>query len=112
DQDGIGDVLSSQLLNTGGDFIFVRSGEQYRVNEHGSYEINPSQIGDFQRLLAETADQVQGVVYLWGANLFGGVSASVHELESAQQQILGGLLHLVQALVEQQQSKPVWIVTR
>lgn len=111
DEAGLGETLSRQLANAGHSTRLVRRGPNYGV-DGSEVTINPAQISDFQHLLADSAGQFTGIVYLWGAYIPAGMGMSVQELADAQAETLGGLLHLTQALVENRQSLPIWIVTR
>src|SRR5690606_14489274 len=111
DEAGLGETLSRQLANAGHSTRLVRRGPNYGV-DGSEVTINPAQISDFQHLLADSAGQFTGIVYLWGAYIPAGMGMSVQELADAQAETLGGLLHLTQSLVENRQSLPIWIVTR
>ncbi|MFC1975071.1 type I polyketide synthase [Chloroflexota bacterium] len=111
DQGGVGAGLVTHLQNQGEQCVLVTSDQQYSAAvEDRLWQINPENPAHFQRLLEETGNMTQplrGVIYLWGLDGKPGK-------ETAQAQICGGALHLVQALVPLVGTDfaGLWLVTR
>jgi myxalamid-type polyketide synthase MxaB len=109
-RDCTGSALAKRLQTQGESCTLVVPGETYLTPKEGLWQVNPARPEEFQRLLHEVLANtrpLRGVVYLWGLDSEPGT-------ETAQAQICGGVLHLVQALaaVGGKESPHLWLVTR
>ena len=121
DRSGVGDALVNLLQQRSQHCISICAEEN---------RFNPSQ-SEFQRLCQSIAKgelSLKGIIYLWGLDsppgdeLSMGYASShganrttllsVAELEQAQTVNCGSVLHLLQALVKQQQLPKLWLVTK
>ncbi len=112
DHGEIGDSLTHYMLNHGHKVIVVRWGKDTIVNGQTEITIDAAKMADFHLLMPHLPEQLGGIVYLWGVELPAGMEMGVQALEAGQQQILGGLLHLTQSLIEARRAVPIWIVTQ
>ena len=103
--------LSTRLTQAGAICTLVFPGESFKQREDDTYEINPSQPEDFQRLL-QVVGPCHHVVHLWGL----GEQAALSPEMLVTQRTLGAVavLHLVQALVQMDWSETprLWLVTQ
>lgn len=116
--DGLGQLLTERLQAQESAAILITSGEDYAVrqrDEQGQpthFVVDPTAPQDFQQLLQALSDEEPpcvGVLYLWGAEETDMTASDVPEHTL---QLCGGLLHLVQALREQQFAPRLWLATR
>ena len=107
DTGGVGEILANLLQQQGQHCISIRA---------ESNKLNPSKPKDFHRLCQEIAAQselsLKGIIYLWSLDVPKSDELNAEELERAQTLNCGSVLHLLQALVEQQQLPKFWLVTR
>ncbi|MEA5472132.1 aminotransferase class I/II-fold pyridoxal phosphate-dependent enzyme, partial [Spirulina sp. 06S082] len=116
DRQGVASHLIQTLQKQHGDrCILVTRGKEYRIND--SYILNPTDPQDFQHLLNDLAPLLISssgtltcrIAYLWGLDL----AEEPRKDLTAQQEICGGLLHLVQAIATMPAlSAQLWVVTR
>ncbi|NEO35908.1 MAG: SDR family NAD(P)-dependent oxidoreductase [Moorea sp. SIOASIH] len=114
---GIGKHLAESLKQQGHHCILVTPGENYQQLESQHYQINPTQGSEFPRLLQESLEQqppLQGVVHLWSLQETLAPLKSTQELQKSQELGCGSVLHLVQAIVKNQdvKSPTLWLVTQ
>jgi acyl transferase domain-containing protein/protein-L-isoaspartate O-methyltransferase len=118
DSQGLGQQLAKRIKAIGEDYILIFSGQVYEPIDGHNFKINPTHPEDFQQLLqtvsATTQYRVCGVVYCWSLEAVEASALTVADLETANQQGCGGLLHLIQALIKAEFSKPpsLWLVTQ
>ena len=120
DTTGTGDALAMQLEAQGDTCYRVYSGDTFQQRQDGSWQINPTQPGDCDRLLSQlaaTRDRpLQGVLHLWNLEAAVPDQLTLSTLEQAQIDGVASVLHLVQALVnhtDQQNPSPrLWVMTR
>ena len=114
DGHAVGGAIAQALRDSETRCLVVTPGEQYQILSEEHYSVNPGAHGDFQQLLTDltiTLMAEQGelncqVVYLWGWE-----RDQQSEL-AAQEQICGGLLHLVQAIAQfPSLSARLWLIT-
>ncbi|MEM6403538.1 MAG: SDR family NAD(P)-dependent oxidoreductase, partial [Cyanobacteria bacterium P01_D01_bin.116] len=110
---GIGKHLVEFLEQKGQHCILVSPGENYQQLKSQHYQINPINGSEFERLLQESLEQqppLQGILHLWSLES----TLAVQELNKSQELGCGSVLHLVQALVKNQdiESPPLWLVTQ
>lgn len=114
---GLGQQVVEQLQRQGKGTLLVTMGDGYRVlrtDENGQPQqvaVDPTVPEDFQRLVADFTGYGQpctGVIYLWGAE---AMTPETTDILTATTQLSGGLLHLVQALLNAQLAPPLWLVT-
>ncbi len=115
---GIVKHLAESLKKQGQHCILVTPGENYQQLESQHYQINPINSSDFLRLLQESLEQqppLRGIVHLWSLPETIAPPTSVQELNKSQELGCGSVLHLVQALVQNQDIKStptLWLVTQ
>ncbi|MFN6563915.1 MAG: type I polyketide synthase [Nostoc sp. ChiSLP01] len=117
DNQGIGQQLSELLRSQQQAAILVFPGKEYKQITSQEFSINPTSAKDFQLLLEQAAkDKIscRGVVYLWGLNTVAADTLTVTDLEVASQIGCGGVLSLVQSLINQRfsPSPKLWLVTQ
>ncbi|MCC6456108.1 MAG: SDR family NAD(P)-dependent oxidoreductase [Caldilineaceae bacterium] len=117
DEGGVGKSLAQQLARGGKQVCMIYPGDAYQRVGDNAFTVNPLQPADFQRLLQEAVAAgalCEGVVHLWSldATLTDEIACSA--LMAQQQQMVGSLIHLVQAVAQGNlDPKPrLWIVTR
>ena len=112
DQGGVGQQLATLIEQKGGEPILVFSGsdsEPVGQAEPGKWLINPTSQADYQRLIT-TSGSLNGVVHLWSLDIPSSDLGTC--LEGAFQRGCASTLSLVQALVQNSKSTPVWLVMR
>ncbi|MBH8563961.1 SDR family NAD(P)-dependent oxidoreductase [Nostoc sp. CENA67] len=117
DNQGIGQQLSELLCSQQQAATLVFPGEEYKQKTAQEFSINPTSPKDFQLLLEQAAKDKtawRGVVYLWGLNTVAADALTVTDLEVASQIGCGGVLSLVQSLINQRfsPSPTLWLVTQ
>lgn len=117
DRQGVGAELERLLINHHAACTLVRCGNQYQKIASNEYEIDPHSPPDFVRLLADIQDDVSslsGIVYLWGLDAPEIDSLESEVLESALKTVVGGALHLIQAMMKStwREMPSLWLVTR
>ncbi|MFN6560887.1 MAG: type I polyketide synthase [Nostoc sp. ChiSLP01] len=104
--------LARKLEQQGHYSIIAEVGETYRQLGKQHYQLDPTQPEHFRQLLQDIPS-LRGVVHLWGLAEDLTDSLSLQRLEDAQTLGCASVLHLVQALVQSQQTQPrLWLVTR
>ncbi|MFM2061664.1 MAG: hypothetical protein RLZZ507_1334 [Cyanobacteriota bacterium] len=115
---GIGKQLAESLEKQGQHCILVTPGENYQQLASHHYQINPINVSEFPRLLQESLEQqppLRGIVHLWSLQATLTTPTSAQELQKSQELGCGSVLHLVQAIVKNQQIKnppALWLVTQ
>ncbi|WP_293079104.1 type I polyketide synthase [Moorena sp. SIO3H5] len=114
---GIGKHLAESLTQQGQHCILVTPGENYQQLDSQHYQINPIKVSEFPRLLQESLEQqppLRGIVHLWSWQETIALPTSAQELQKSQELGCGSLLHLVQAIVKNQdvKSPTLWLVTQ
>ena len=98
--------LAARLSERGNRCALVLPGLTYE-NSEGIYCVNPVNIEDFQRLLADLPFTPEGVIYGWGLALGDGIDQS--GLQGTIERYCGGLLHLTQELYQISLPPRLWI---
>lgn len=126
DRNSISETLVQQLEAVGASCIRITPGSQYRQISATQIEVDPLQPEQFHQLVQfcsqDTNQPWAGIAHLWGletsasgsgASLAGESVATVADLEQAQAQSCGSVLHLVQALVRANLATPprLWLIT-
>ncbi len=115
DQQGMAQSLAQQLRAGGARCVLVRADRDYGVVDRDYYHIDPTQAGQFQRLLHESvgegSPQYRGIIHLWSLDEPGVTQAGW--LSHTQTLACESILHLVQALVQTGRSEgaQLWLVT-
>ncbi|AOX02678.1 hypothetical protein BJP34_27445 [Moorena producens PAL-8-15-08-1] len=114
---GIGKHLAESLTQQGQHCILVTPGENYQQLDSQHYQINPIKVSEFPRLLQESLEQqppLRGIVHLWSLQETLAPLKSTQELQKSQDLCCGSVLHLVQAIVKNQdlKSPTLWLVTQ
>jgi acyl transferase domain-containing protein/acyl carrier protein len=110
--------LAEQLEERGDRCIIAISGSEYECISETHYQFNPLEPTHFQRLLSDSLDAAhptyQGIIHLWDSEVNAESELSIAQLEAAQAQSCGSLLHLLQALTSQKwEAQPqLWVITR
>ncbi|MEH1968238.1 type I polyketide synthase [Nostoc sp.] len=92
DNQGVGELLQSQLEAQGETCIKVSPGKTFKVLEPQHYQINPDSKEDFQKLL-NIVPSYRGIIHLWSS-----FATTTTTLEESQRLGCISVLHLVQAL--------------
>ncbi|MBD2438979.1 SDR family NAD(P)-dependent oxidoreductase [Nostoc sp. FACHB-110] len=117
DRQGIGQELAG-LWRQQKPCTLVYPGTEYKKIRDQEIIINPALPEDFQRLFREhTATNqapCQKVIYLWNLDTIAANALSLNDLETASQLVCGGVLSLLQSLINQGFSRPpsLWLVTK
>jgi acyl transferase domain-containing protein/acyl-CoA synthetase (AMP-forming)/AMP-acid ligase II/acyl carrier protein len=114
--EGLATQLEGFLKEHGRTSVRATPGEEYASGPE-SYRLNPASPQDFRLLLQDALANgitCAGVVYLWGLQPEPQEGYSPAGLQAFHDLSCGGLLHLVQALVQAGWSSPprLWLVTR
>lgn len=119
EQGSLSQKCTERLTELGGRAIQVYTGQEYRKNSTDKFVVNPNDPDHFKHLLADVLNGelgLQGIAYLWGLSSAETDKLTSERLSRAQSMHLGGVLHLVQALVKiewQAAGVPaLWIVTK
>jgi myxalamid-type polyketide synthase MxaE and MxaD len=100
DRQGISERLAGQIRARGGHVLLARAAAAYERVSDQEFHLRPDSPGDFDRALTDAFGTngagCQGVFYLWGLDIDTDVATEA--LEQEQALVLGGALHLVQAL--------------
>ncbi len=113
DREGVGDRMRQRLMDRGARCLTAYAGESYQVIDSSHYELRPGRPQDFKQLLADTAELApfDGIIHLWGLTREDNLTAA--SLQAAQVTGCGAVLHLVQALAQQEMPTlpRLWLVT-
>ncbi|MEP1079780.1 thioester reductase domain-containing protein [Leptolyngbya sp. PL-A3] len=120
DTKGIGESLAEQLQSQGQTSLLVYPSYQFERQEDRVWAINPSCRDDFDRLLSDitaTFDRpLQGIIHLWNVEAPAAEQLTSIALEQTHRLGVGSVLHLLQALINQNavaNSAPrLWLVTQ
>jgi malonyl CoA-acyl carrier protein transacylase len=132
DKQGIGQQLSKLLRSQQKSCTLVFAGTEYKQISEQEFTINPGLPQDFQRLIQFIGTgehtskslpssqslipnpQLHGVVYLWNLDAVEASNLTLADLEVASQTGCGGVLSLIQSLINQAFSHPLtlWLVTQ
>jgi len=114
DTGGVGERLAQLVAARGGRAALATRGGAFAKVGPGRFQVQPGSRADLARLLRERLDSAQegwdGVVYLWpldAPGLADGADPAV-----GQATMLGGALHLAQALVGEGGGTRLWLATR
>jgi acyl carrier protein len=113
----MGSSLANQLTQLGEYCIMVSVGSHYQKLTPESYTVNPLVTDDFTKLFQESLENkppLKGIVHLWSCESNSSTDLSLEALQQAQVISCGGVLSLVQALLQKQGSKlpRLWLVTQ
>ncbi|MDY6949878.1 MAG: type I polyketide synthase [Thermodesulfobacteriota bacterium] len=114
----MGRELSAMLKDQGEHCIMVYPGESFRAKDRHTYEINPSEVHDFHRLIQDISGNglppCRGLVHLWGVKEKPQGDTGLSALEEAQTLGCETALHIVQGLVQAgwSPSPRLWLVTQ
>ncbi len=113
DTGGVGRQLAEFLAARNQEARLVMAGAGFEALGEAGFRVNPADGADFKRLLREAPAQQRRVVYLWGMNTTPLATAALEQAEAEQTMSCGGLLHLVQALAEEQPAAvaKLWVIT-
>ncbi len=114
EEDALSAALAKLLAERGQESVLVQSGDAYHRLGGCKLRMDPQRPEHFERLLADVASDgrpLQGVLYLWAADIAIHEETTPGELSGAQQQVIGGAVHLIQALAARLQGR-LWLVTR
>ncbi len=115
DAGGVGEQLAQRITAQGGHAALVYAGASFAQTAADRFALAPGAPDHFQALLRTQANGAQagwdGVVYLWPLDS-PPLADSIQPPAEAQQALLGGALHLAQALVNEGAGTRLWLVTR
>ena len=119
DKDGVGERLKNLLEKRGDRCFMVFIGESYKQKGTGSWELNPSNPGDFDEFCEEikiTVGESLRIIHLWSLETTASQQLTQSALESAQKYSCGSVLHLVQAMEKHYNlnspSPQLWLITK
>ena len=119
DREGVGKGLKNLLEKRGDRCFMVFIGETYKQKETGSWELNPSNPGDFDSFCQEvkiTVGESLRIIHLWSLVTTPTQQLTQSTLESAQKYGCGSVLHLVQAMEKHwnlnSPSPQLWLITK
>jgi microcystin synthetase protein McyG len=75
-----------------------------------AWQVNPNLADDFRRLLELLDLPLAGAISLWGLDV--DAEPDAEDLDRTQERLMGGTLHLCQALVKVPAAPALWVVTR
>lgn len=101
---GVGESLARRLEQSGREVLIVGAGTQFVQKGERSYEINPRQRADYDRLLGELRTRgiiADKIVHLWGVTPRSAAAApGLDAYEESQARGFYSLIYLAQALGE------------
>jgi acyl transferase domain-containing protein/acyl carrier protein len=119
DQSGVGQKISRSLSARGQEciLVFLRDAHQKRHTPSQFADGQPmftvsNTCNDFQKLLREMEKPIQGVIHCWSLDATVDETASPEQLESATEQGCGSALYWVQALLKEELTPPLWLITQ
>ncbi len=117
DRAGLGESLGRLLRSAAASCVTVVAGNRYECLGDASYQIDPRNIADYQRLLRETAgseeSSLDGVMYLWPVDMPNTEGTSWEVLNGQIHLGCEGLLSVVKALSgANAKMESLWVVTR
>ena len=118
DSTGVGESIAAQLQQEGNECILVYRGETYQNNQAGIYQVNPSNIQDFEQLYQTITSNhqlsLQKVIHLWSLDATSPKKLTTASLAEAQLLGCGSVVHLLQSLVTNAESTlpNLWLITR
>nr|VFK43848.1 MAG: malonyl CoA-acyl carrier protein transacylase [Candidatus Kentron sp. TC] len=113
---GIGQDLAKRLDESGNTCTLIYAGARYENKGNNTWCLDPAKPDDFDRLLIDAlgdgSPSLKGIVYFWTLDAPNTEDLTADILEQTQILTYGGVLHLLQALVKQEKSAKLWLVTR
>ncbi|MDZ7309036.1 MAG: acyltransferase domain-containing protein, partial [candidate division KSB1 bacterium] len=113
DSSGLGRQLAEYCAARNQAAHLVTAGATFEAPGGAGFRVNPANPADFQQLLRAAPAAQRRLVYLWGMNTPPLVATALEQAEAGQTMSTGGLLHLVQALAEEQPpaAAKLWVIT-
>jgi acyl transferase domain-containing protein/acyl-CoA synthetase (AMP-forming)/AMP-acid ligase II/acyl carrier protein len=116
DKTCIGDILARKLQEQGYEYSFVYRGECYQELEKGFYQLNPTELQDFEKLIQAIEENSQlpltRVIHLWSLDNPITQDLTITSLWQAQQWGCCTVINLVKALIKTTSLPKMWLVTR
>ena len=117
DESGYAETLSSRLKEKSKNCVMILKGESFAQKSDYSYEINPEQLADMEKLFASLnteRNELQGVIHMWSLDHPIAEITTPKALEEAQQSGCLNVLNLIQTLVKYDSSPAprVWLITK
>jgi myxalamid-type polyketide synthase MxaB len=115
DSGGLGDALSNRLSAQGQRCVLVEAGGRFAATSCDEFTVAPEDAGDFVQLLENAlkaeSTPLRGIAVLWGLDAATSNSTGI---STQVQELLGGVLHLVQSLLRCGLEKlgGLWLLTR
>ncbi|MEM9217717.1 MAG: SDR family NAD(P)-dependent oxidoreductase, partial [Cyanobacteria bacterium P01_F01_bin.150] len=97
------------LVNQGQSCVVVSLGATFRQLDNHHYQVCPTQNDGFERLFQQLDQQgiaLQGIVHLWS------LASHIEDLTDSLKITCGTTLQLLQALISQEESPALWLVTQ
>nr|VFJ43001.1 MAG: Acyl transferase domain-containing protein [Candidatus Kentron sp. DK] len=124
DSGGFGQELATRLEEAGNRCVlaYAETGatvgaiHESPLHDGNTYTLDPADPAAFHSLFQEAfppdAPPLRGIVFLWALDAPNRPDLSIDALVAAQHLVLGGSLHLLQALLGAQKTARIWLVTR
>ncbi len=121
DQMGIGTQVAQTLIEQGHQCLVVRPGSNYASSVNGAQvaiEINLNHMAEYEQFVQELdrllTHPLAGIIHLWALDIADPpVEAGIrYDWERSQQLGCGSLMYLLQAWNHQDQSTPLWLISR
>ncbi len=103
DHGGVGEAISTRLLECGHQVVKVRAGIQYRQESPVLFEVAANSEADLRTVLSQVAcpiDKLAGVVHCWSLDCPPAQGMSLEQLSTAQQTGVLSALELFHALAD------------
>ncbi len=114
----VGKGVSNLLKKKGETCILIYSHQDYQRISDQEFRVNPSRLGDFEKLFKEIFGNgfpvCRGIIHLWSLNHANTGEITLSTLDAAQRDGALSVMHLVQGLtgLGLNESPPLWLVTR
>lgn len=105
----VGAHLASELRLHGKHCILVSPGENHQVLAHDHYQVPPLDPEAFEHLLSPS---LTGIIYLWSLDQPCDGDITPQALLTAQEQVCGSVLHLVQSLARSRSAPRLFLLSR
>ncbi|MBW4434620.1 MAG: SDR family NAD(P)-dependent oxidoreductase [Pelatocladus maniniholoensis HA4357-MV3] len=113
----LGQAIADLLQQYGHNCILVYPGDKYQQIASTTWTIDPNRLEDIKHILQEVRNSsalpLKRIIHLWSLEAIKAEELTIPILEQTQQLTCGSVLHLVQALVQENMSTPkLWLVTQ
>ncbi|MEQ9363719.1 MAG: SDR family NAD(P)-dependent oxidoreductase, partial [Leptospirales bacterium] len=120
DGGGAAEAVAKALEERGEFCVLARPGADYQAIDARHYEVNPTKVEDFDRLLqdalfSDEGKPCRGIVQMWGLDLPDPAETTgARQIAKDVELLCGGILHLGQALAKAEwaENPRLWLLTR